>query len=149
MKNIFGNFDLVPKNEKGYVEKLEQEYDIFLPPIFKVFCQTFILNSLKPNNNHHLFHPDEELGFDGFEFNLKDLLGLYQEVGEPHFSRKMIPIATSSVHSGGICVCYGYENIDGVFVNDEMSDNDFVQIATNIFDFVSQIQQFNFSNSNS
>lgn len=149
MRNIFGNFDLVPENEKGYIEELEKEYGISLPPIFKVFCQTFVLNSLKPNENHHIFHPDEELGFDGFEFNLKELLGYYQEVGEPHSQRKMIPIATSSLHSGGICICYDNQNKDKIYVNDEMSDDDFTQVATDILDFISQIGQFNFSNNNS
>lgn len=145
MKNLFGNFELVPENEKGYVEELEKEFDISLPPVFKAFCQTFVLNSLKPDKDYRIFHPDEELGFYGFDFKIKELLDYFQEVGEPHSERKMLPIAISSIHSGGICVCLkSNSDIDKIFVNDEMSDDEFVEVSSDIFDFISQLDQFNF-----
>ncbi len=42
MSNLFGNFQLVPDQEKGYVEALEKKYNIMLPPVFKAFNQFFL-----------------------------------------------------------------------------------------------------------
>lgn len=140
--SILGNFKVVSDNEKGYVEKLEQKYSISLPPIFKAFCKAVYLNSLKADEGYRLYHPDEELGFDGFEFTLNELLSYYLEVGEPHTKFKMIPIATSDIHAGGICLCYDGINSDKIFVNDEMSNDQFVEVATDILDFISQLKQF-------
>ncbi len=144
MINIFGNFRLTSLEEKQKIEELEKKYKNHLPPIFKVFCQSFIINSLKADKDHQLYHPDEELGFEKFDYNLDQLMKYYLEVGEPHITKKMMPIATSAIHSGGICICLEGENQDKVYINDDMSSEQFVLIAQNIFDFISQLKQFNF-----
>ena len=144
MKNLFGNFQLIPNDQKGYIEELEKKYNISLPPIFKAFNQTFIINSLKPDQDHHLYHLDEELGFEKFDFSIIEIIKLYLDVGEPHKTYKMLPIATSSMHSGGICVCLDDLNNDKIFINDEMSSEQFTLIANDILDFISQIKQFNY-----
>ncbi len=144
MKNIFGNFQITFESKQSDITELERKYEINLPPIFRLFCETFVLNSLKPDTDHHIFHPNEELGFDGFGFSLNELLEYFQNVGEPYQKMKMLPIATSSIHSGGICVCFDSENMDKIFQNDEMANDGFVEIGKNIFDFVKELEQFKY-----
>lgn len=145
--NLFGNFQLVPENKRGNVQELENKQNVSLPPLFKIFCGIFQLESLQADEGFRIYHPDEELGFYGFDFSLDELLGYFLEVGEPHTHRKMIPIATSEIHSGGICVCFEEGNIDKIFVNDEMSDDGFIEVASNIFDFICQLKQFSIKTS--
>ena len=140
-KNIFGNFDLVPENEKGYVVELEKEFNISLPPVFRAFCQTFILNALKPDENHHIIHPNEELGYEGFQKTLRQRLTIYLNAGDYYKSHEMLPIATSGIHAGGICV--SIEN-DSIYVLNEMTDERFVKISDNILNFIKELYQLNY-----
>lgn len=146
MKNIFGNFDLVPENEKGYVAELEKEFNTSLPPIFKAFCQTFVLNSLKPDENHHIFHLDENLAFDEIESDLRNLMKSYLNESDYIKESKMFKFATSEIHSGGILISLEGDYIDKVFVDIENESNRFTLVAESIFDFITQIQQYDYSN---
>ncbi|MBK6264770.1 SMI1/KNR4 family protein [Marivirga sp. S37H4] len=143
MNNIFGNFELVPNEQKGYVDELEKEFNVSLPPIFKTFCQTFVLNSLTPNENHHVIHPNEDLGYEGFRKSLVDRLKVYSNTGDYYQNDRMLPIITSGIHNGGICV--SLDN-DEIYVLNEMTDERFVKISKNIFEFISQLQQISFLN---
>ncbi len=146
MKNIFGNFDLVPQNEKGYVEELEKEFNISLPPVFKTFCKTFILNSLKPDEGHHIFHPDENLAFDEIKYDLRNLMKSYLNESDYIKKFEMFKFATSQIHSGGILISLRGKNIDKVFVDIENESGRFRFVAESIFDFITQIQQYDYSN---
>ncbi len=99
---------------------------------------------MKPNDNNHLYHPDEELGFEQFDFSLNQIFDYFEDIGEPHTVMNMLPIATSSIHSGGICVCLNGKNIDKIFVNDEMSTEQFTLVANDILDFISSVKEFNY-----
>lgn len=145
MSNIFAQFKLVPEIKKGYVSDLEKQYEIDLPPIFKSFCETFLIESLEATEKHDIYHPDEELGFDRFLFCLKEIINYFQEIGEPHETYGMMPIANSTIHSGGINICIKGENKDKIYINDEMCSEQFRIIAPNIFNFVSQIKMYNYS----
>lgn len=146
MKNIFGNFELVPEIEKGYVEDLEKEFNIILPPIFKAFCQTFILNSLKPDEGHHIYHPDENLAFDEIEYDLRNLMKSFLNESDYIKESKMFKFATSEIHSGGIVISLEGKDIDKVFIDIENESTRFTFVAESIFDFITQIQQYDYSN---
>lgn len=144
MKNIFRNFDLVPENEKGYVTELEEEFNISLPPVFKAFCQTFFLKSIRPSDSHYLLYQDEEVGFEAFEQSIEELISVYLEQGEYYQQSKMLPIATSGIHSGGICVGLDGASKDKIFVNNEVYANRFQLISDNILDFTTKLYEVHF-----
>ncbi len=143
-KNIFGNFQIIPKDKRGGVLELEKKYDIILPPIFKAFCEIFALTSIVPSNNHYLLYEDEEVGFEEFEQSIEELMIVYIEQGDNYQKDKMLPIATSGIHSGGVCLGLEGENQDKIFVDNEVYDGRFQPIASNILDFIDKLYEVHF-----
>jgi len=137
--HIFGT--LILEQNPAYVDELEVKYNIQLPPIFKAFVQTFEFGKFNPIPQHHIIHPDEDLGYEGFRLNLQERIEVYLKTGNYYQNDKMLPIITSGIHNGGICISL---NNDQIYVLNEMRDERFVKVAINIFSFVSQLQQINY-----
>ena len=139
MTNIFGT--LLLKQNPQYVEELEAKYNIQLPPIFKAFVKTFEFGKMISEPNHCIIHPNEELGYEGFRLSLEERLKVYHSVSNYYLNNKMLPIITSGIHDGGICISLVN---DKIYVLNEMTDERFVEVAQDILIFFSQLQQINF-----
>ncbi len=143
-KNIFST--LVLEQNPSYVEELEKKYNIQLPPVFKAFCEVFALTSIQPSDNHYLLYQDKEVGFEEFEQSLEELISVYITQGEYYQNNKMLPIATSGIHSGGICIGLEGKDQDKIFVDNESYNNRFQPIASNILDFINKLYEVHFDN---
>lgn len=120
--------------DKFDLSRVEEEKEISFPPIFRLFLETFELR-LMSTNMFIAYFPDQEVGFDEFQSNLKTNIDVYKS--EFSYSESsMLPFASSGIHGGGICVCLNGLNSDKIFVNDEMVDGRFRLIADNVFEFV-------------
>ncbi|MFQ3576823.1 MAG: SMI1/KNR4 family protein [Cytophagales bacterium] len=139
MSNIFST--LVLEQNPAYVDELEAKYNIQLPPIFKAFVQTFEFGKFVPRPNHHIIHPNEDLGYEGFRLNLNERFDVYLNTGSYYQNDKMLPIITSGIHNGGICVSL---NNDKIYVLNEMTKERFIEVSNNIFSFIAQLQQINY-----
>lgn len=139
MSNIFGT--LVLEQNPAYVEELEAKYNIKLPPIFKAFVQTFEFGKFNPSPQHLIVHPNQDLGYDGFNQSLETKFTIYQEQGDYFQKDNMMPIASSGIFGSGICVCLQGENKDMLFVNTETIENKFEVIASNILQFISELRE--------
>lgn len=85
-----------------------------------------------------------EVGFEEFELTIEEIFSVYIEQGEYYQKDKLLPIATSGIHSGGICVGLEGENQDKIFVDNEMFDDRFQPIASDILDFVGKLYELHF-----
>lgn len=137
--NIFGNLSL-EQNPK-YVDELEAKYSIKLPPIFKAFVQTFEFGKFNPSPQHLIIHPNKNLGFDGMESNLENKFIAYAEAGDYYQAQKVFPIIPSGIYASGFCVGLSNENADKIFVNFETIENKFDVLASNIFQFISELKE--------
>lgn len=137
--NIFATLSL--EQNPAYVEELEAKYNIQLPPIFKAFVQTFEFGKFNPSPQHIIIHPNQNLGYDGFNQSLETKFTIYQEQGDYFQKDSMMPIASSGIFGSGICVCLQGENKDILFVNTETIENKFEVVAPNILKFIAELKE--------
>lgn len=142
-------FELIPTrpiSEKLDVDVLEDFYSIKIPPLYKVFAETFvlredlILSDKYLSSNGSLFHAsyfvyeeNREVMFGGFN-DLDKALSLKSEVDEWNFNG-YIPIGYCGFN-GGIVLGTEGESIDKIILHDFDGDTEFTLIADNIFEFV-------------
>lgn len=135
MRNGFQLLETRTIDELINVEELEKKYSVFLPPLYKLFIETFKLPLLK-SPAFIAYYPDKEVGFDDFNDNLERIIEIYSS--EDSYNKKgMLPIIRSGIHSGGICVCISNnEHKDKIFLNDETIESKYQLLSDNIFEFV-------------
>jgi len=140
MENIFGRFEVRPiTNEvRSNIDLLQDEYDVIIPPLLRVFVETFKIDSF---NRRGICHYNEEVGFHNFDNSIERNLEVYKEQGNYYQDKKMLPIATSGIHSGGICVGLVGDEVDKVFIDNESYDSRFEKVAENIFEFVQGLRR--------
>lgn len=110
------------------------ENDIKIPQLYRLFLQTFKL-PLKKSNKFIAYFLDEEVGFEDFSSDLERIIKIYKSE-ESYHNFSMLPIISSGIHSGGICVCLEGENQDKIYLDNETYDGRFQLLANNIFEFV-------------
>lgn len=133
MENIFNQFEIFNINEFIDIEQQETKYNVILPPILKIFVQTFKIETF---NSVGVYHINEEIGFGDFVNSISRNIEIYIEQGEHYQSKKMLPIAFSGIHSGGICVGLSGKDTDKIFIDNEMYPDRFEEVSENIFEFV-------------
>ncbi|MBU2902234.1 MAG: hypothetical protein ABJO28_14380 [Maribacter dokdonensis] len=139
--NPFEYFEI--RNDKSFINQIESEFVIELPPMFKLFNETFILKSFKNPSGFFLGHPDEEIGFDTFNLSIDFLMKSYNEnYKHLEIQKDIFPIASSGIHQFGICVGLTDNLKDKICVSEEINDWKLRIIGDNIFDFIKDFQLF-------
>lgn len=145
--NPFQHFSIRP--DKGEISALELSNGISLPPLFKVFNETFVLDSFQQPNRegYWIVHPNPLTGFDDFsisiEFTIKNYLAQYAgNAGLDGF----LPFASSGMHAFGICVGLRDPFVDKVCLHFSSKDSDMTIINNNIFEFVQDLVYVNHQN---
>ena len=138
--NPFQHFEIRP--DKKHVSELEEKFQIQLPPLFKLFNETFILESFKQPNLDGFWvnYPDEEVGFSDFECSLEFNINNYIEQYAPNeMLSGLMPFATSGIYHNGICV--GLEGIyrDKICIQIEINNWEVKVINENIFEFIQDL----------
>lgn len=133
------------------VEFFEKKYNIVLPPLYKVFMQTFVVktNEIK---GEKLLNKDETYsyvaqsmykGIEGTEsftsFNELDLVLSIKDEIEEWSTNKYLPIADAFDGHGAILVGTQESNQDQIILHDNdylaSGNHQFIKIADNIFEF--------------
>ena len=121
------------------LDALEQKYDIKLPPLYRLYYQTFEPKLITPNRGV-IYYPDGNVGFEYFNESIENTIKIFK--AEPtNYKGCMLPVITSGMHTGGICVCISGENHDKIYIDNEMFDDQFELIADNIFEFVKGLME--------
>jgi hypothetical protein len=137
MINSFAHFEIRPLDEKFNAEALEKAFNLEFPPLFRVFIETFKIETFKFQG---IVHTHENVGFHHFKNPIEKFLAIYKEQGWYYQERQMLPFAISGQHSGGICVGMNGDERDKIFIDNEMYDGRFEIIANNVFEFVRGLQ---------
>lgn len=137
MRNIFSILTL--EQNPAYVDELEAKYNIQLPPIFKAFVQTFEFGKINPDPQHMVRHPNKELGYEGFDLTLEESIRIYFEQGQYYQKEKILPIITSGMYSGGICLGINTLNTDKIILHKDYDE--FPLIASDILQFIKQLKE--------
>ena len=115
------------------LDDLETKFSVQFPPIFTLFMETFEL-SLLPSKKFIAYFPDEEVGFAEFNSDMHKNISVY--LSEPSYCEKgMLPIASSGIHSGGICIGLHGSERDKIFLS-EPARMKYRLLDDNIFEFV-------------
>lgn len=138
MKNIFST--LVLEQNPSYVEELEKKHSIELPPIFKAFVQTFEFGKFNPTPQHEIIHPNNELGFDGFEHTLEEKINIYNNTGDYYQEQGLLPIIPSGIYAGGICLGISDEIKDKIFLYVDGLNEKLRLISPDILQFIKQLK---------
>lgn len=119
---------------------IEKKYSMTLPPLLKLFLETFKVGKL---SGHVLYFPNQEVGFDNFLPSIEDMIAcsISPDEDEEFLEKKLIPIATSGIHSGGICVGMMGEFKDKIVLDTDYLDR-FKVINDNIFEFVRGLKEY-------
>lgn len=136
MSNIFGT--LVLEQNPQYVDELEAKYNIQLPPIFKAFVQTFEFGKFNPTPEHWIKHPNEDIGYEGFDNTLEDKINIYFDQGDYYQAHEILPIITSGFYPGGICLGLN-NNEDQIFLYKD--SDELLLIASDMFQFIKQLKE--------
>lgn len=137
MANIFSTLEI--ETNPSYVNELEQTHFIKLPPIFKAFVTTFQFGKFKPTPEHYILHSNEEIGYDGFNTSLANVITVYQEQEELYQNQELFPIIISGIYHFGICLGIGENNSDKIYLFED--HDDLTLIADNILEFISQLKE--------
>ena len=138
--NPFQHFEIRP--DKKHVSELEEKFQIQLPPIFKIFNETFILESFAQPNREGFWvnYPDDEVGFSGFdcslEFNIDNYL---KEYAHNNIFKGLLPFASSGIYPSGICVGLEGANRDKICIQVEINNWEVKVINENIFEFIQDL----------
>ena len=142
-------FELLPIRQiKDSIDigKIEADYSIKLPPLYRIFVETFVLgedlirSDKYMSSNGSLFHAsyfvyeiNKEMMFGGFN-DLDKTLSLKDEV-EEWSSNGYLPIGYCGFN-GGIVLGTEGDKADQIILHDFDGETEFTQIADNIFEFV-------------
>jgi hypothetical protein len=137
----------------GEIELLEKQFNFKLPPLYKLFAQSFHLGEkyvkrevflspvhqeYLPCNTYNYYHNGENIGFSHF-VEIKKAFSVYASGGLSDFlyDNKFFPIA--SCDGNGLYLGTQATNIDKIFWDraDAMEPR---TIANNVFEFVRGIQ---------
>ncbi len=135
--NIFATLSI--EQNPAYVDELEAKYNIQLPPIFKAFVQTFEFGKFNPSPQHRIKHPNKELGYEGFDLTLEESIKIYFEQGDYYQKDKILPIVTSGMYPGGICLGIDSKNSDKIFLYKDYEE--LLLIAPDILQFIIQLKE--------
>ena len=146
MKRGFELLRTRPINEDLDIEALEESYSIKLPPLYRIFVETFVLgedliqsdryissNGSKFHASYFVYEVDLEVMFGGFN-DLNKVLSLKDEV-EEWSSNGYLPIGYCGFN-GGILLGTNGEDKDKIILHDFDGEVEFRPIANNIFKFV-------------
>lgn len=121
-------------DEKINFSEIEKKHDFLIPPLYKLFLETF-KTPLMSTKKFIAYFPDEEVGFDDFIGEITKNIKVFRSE-ESYNKFGMLPIINSGIHSGGICVCLSGENIDKIYLNNEVFEGKYQLIANNIFELI-------------
>lgn len=139
---------LTTRQIKGSIDigKIEAEYSVKLPPLYRIFVETFVLGEdlIKSDkyisSNGSLFHAsyfiyeiNKEVMFGGFN-DLDKTLSLKDE-DEKWSSNGYLPIGYCGFN-GGIVLGTEGDKADKVILHDFDGEMEFTHLANNIFEFV-------------
>lgn len=113
-------------------DRIEEEYGLVIPPVFKVFLKNF---KYEPFEKQVVYVPDENLGFGNFGDNIVEAIKGSLYVDDEFSEKKLIQFASSGIHAGGLCVGTHGVDSDVVFLDSEESER-FIRVADNIFHFM-------------
>lgn len=140
-------FDLIClRKEKVDIKSLEEEYNIILPPIYRVFAEIFDLNKFKraefflqndkliPFTMTYLSKEGNDISFDGFS-KINDVFQ-YHDNDDDWLEAGHLPIGGCS-HGGAILLGTKGSEIDKIILQDMAGD--LHELSENIFDFAKDI----------
>lgn len=137
--HIFATLSL-EKNPQ-YVDELEKKYSIKLPPIFKAFVQTFEFGKFNPSAQHKIIHPNQELGYNGFENTLEKKMKIFNDPDYEYATLKVFPIIPSGIYQYGICVGLEKEMSDRIFLFVDGLNETIRLISPNILHFIAELKE--------
>lgn len=134
-------------NDRINIEEIQIKNNIQLPPIFKLFIETFELDYEKIERDKlikegekfpyylsdFIYEPDKNINFAGF--NSIETIIKIKEDDEDWVKNKYLPIGYCSFN-GGLLVGTIGENIDKIILHDYEREPYFRVIANDIFEFV-------------
>lgn len=128
------------------IGKIEADYSIKLPPLYRIFVETFVLGDdliksdkyITSDGSHFhasyfVYEINKEVMFGGFN-DLDKTLSLKDEI-ESWSSNGYLPIGYCGFN-GGIILGIQGDKADKIILHDFDSETEFIPIADNVFEFV-------------
>ena len=137
MEILLRGFELLETrrlNEKIEISAIERKYGVIMPPMYRLFAETFYLTLKKKEEGEIEFLPVENLFGDKILFDsLFPIEFCAETYVEYEFWRsKGLMMIGGGPSEGGILLSIEGEDIDSIVYNDA---NKYVKIAKNIFEF--------------
>jgi len=100
-----------------------------------------VVGKFNPTPKHWIKHPNEDLGYDGFDLTLEENINVFLEQGDYYQKPNVISFATSGIYGSGFCIGLSGVHSDKILINTETIENVFEVISPNILQFIAELKE--------